>query len=63
MPAGLEDAIHVDKNGNALPTGEYTEDHDVIQLDPWNWNKIVNKEKFMVVEFYAPWCGLPEDDS
>ena len=30
---------------------------DVIDLNPGNFNEIVNPESLMLVEFFAPWCG------
>lgn len=30
---------------------------DVLVLDTTNFEETVNSEDFVIVEFYAPWCG------
>jgi thioredoxin-like negative regulator of GroEL len=36
---------------------EYEEDDDVIILTEANFDEVIKNNKFVLVEFYAPWCG------
>eukprot|EP01017_Pseudomicrothorax_dubius_P038063 TRINITY_DN5652_c0_g1_i2.p1 TRINITY_DN5652_c0_g1~~TRINITY_DN5652_c0_g1_i2.p1 ORF type:complete len:137 (+),score=44.05 TRINITY_DN5652_c0_g1_i2:105-515(+) len=36
---------------------EVKEENDVIVLNEANFDKVVNSKEFILVEFFAPWCG------
>ena len=38
-------------------TACFAAEEDVIVLTDANFDEIVNKEEFILIEFYAPWCG------
>ncbi|XP_051139321.1 protein disulfide-isomerase [Andrographis paniculata] len=45
-------------SGNVLAAAEESESKEfVVTLDQSNFTEFVAKHKFIVVEFYAPWCG------
>ena len=35
------------------------EEKDVVVLTSKNFHEIVNYRQYVLVEFYAPWCGKP----
>lgn len=49
------DEYEEDDDGDA-PTGD-PDEKDVVVLTTKNFDTIVGKSKFALVEFYAPWCG------
>ena len=40
-----------------LSKAEIPEDEGILVLDTNNFDEAIQKNKFMLVEFYAPWCG------
>jgi len=38
-------------------TGDVAEESAVLTLDSSNFSEVISKHSFIVVEFYAPWCG------
>ncbi|RTG82244.1 protein disulfide-isomerase A1 [Schistosoma bovis] len=40
-----------------LAASEVTEEDDVLVLNKKNFDDVIKNNKFVLVEFYAPWCG------
>lgn len=40
-----------------LVVGSFASESNVLELTPDNFDQIVGKDKFALVEFFAPWCG------
>jgi len=40
-----------------LGIGTFVNASNVLELTPDNFDQIVGKDKFALVEFFAPWCG------
>ena len=38
-------------------SAELTEEDDVLVLNKDNFNEALEKFEYLMVEFYAPWCG------
>ncbi|CAL0332285.1 unnamed protein product [Lupinus luteus] len=56
------DSDHFDDAGSDLDessSGSYPEidDKDVVVLNQKNFSDVINSNRFVLVEFYAPWCG------
>lgn len=35
----------------------FASENNVLDLTPTNFDQLVGKDKFALVEFFAPWCG------
>ncbi|GBB90229.1 hypothetical protein RclHR1_01710029 [Rhizophagus clarus] len=40
-----------------LIVGSFASESNVLELTPSNFDEVIGKDKFALVEFFAPWCG------
>ncbi|KAA0722548.1 Protein disulfide-isomerase [Triplophysa tibetana] len=59
----VEEHVEKEEEGNSekdpepVKTDEITEEKNVMVLHSVNFDRALNENKYLLVEFYAPWCG------
>ncbi|XP_078096004.1 protein disulfide-isomerase-like [Mustelus asterias] len=52
-----EPAPPPEEDAHGAVSDEITEEQDVLVLNRHNFGRALNENKYLLVEFYAPWCG------
>lgn len=57
LALGKDDEYYDEEEGEDDVSGGDVNEADVVVITAKNFDSIVKKHKFVLVEFYAPWCG------
>uniref|UniRef100_A0A8C6UC36 protein disulfide-isomerase n=1 Tax=Neogobius melanostomus TaxID=47308 RepID=A0A8C6UC36_9GOBI len=52
-----EDEVEEEEKAKKEKTTELEEENDVLELHIINFDRALSENKYLLVEFYAPWCG------
>ncbi|XP_067859157.1 protein disulfide-isomerase-like [Heptranchias perlo] len=53
----VKESSDTKEDAEEVASDEITEDQDVLILNKYNFERALKENKFLLVEFYAPWCG------